>query len=84
MQDQKIPTSDVSDMVRKQKPMGLKLTGAYLSPVGDKRTGYDDDYDKGLNWHERKEAERERKTVDWPKYTMDTAGVFLTRHLLQF
>lgn len=43
----KITTSDVSDMVGKQKPMGPELTGAYLSPVGDRRTGYDDDYDKG-------------------------------------
>lgn len=30
----KIPTSDVSDTVGKQKPTGLELTGAFLNPMG--------------------------------------------------
>ncbi len=57
----KIPTSDVSDTVGKQKPMGLELTGAYLDPMGHRRTGYDDDYDKGLLLAGRTEGERERE-----------------------
>lgn len=43
-----MPTSDVSDMAGKQKSMGLKLTGDFLSPMGDRRTDCGDDYDKGL------------------------------------
>lgn len=53
-----MPTSDVSDMAGKQKSMGLKLTGDFLSPMGDRRTDCGDDYDKGLA--RKKEQDKEK------------------------